>query len=72
MSELLVFDPALCCSMGVCGHEAQPELADRGTHGECDPPVGQGIRSEADERTRPPPVRTGACAVRFAVRGRRD
>jgi hypothetical protein len=26
MSELLVFDPALCCSTGVCGPEVDPNL----------------------------------------------
>lgn len=26
MTELLVFDPALCCSTGVCGPEVDPEL----------------------------------------------
>jgi len=26
MTELLVFDPALCCSTGVCGPEVNPDL----------------------------------------------
>lgn len=26
MSELLVFDPAMCCSTGVCGPEVDPAL----------------------------------------------
>jgi len=26
MTELLVFDPALCCSTGVCGPEVEPAL----------------------------------------------
>lgn len=26
MNELLVFDPALCCSTGVCGPEVDPAL----------------------------------------------